>query len=163
MAAMSPDTAVPVAADWVKEALRILPDVYALEVEIDSRPVPVVSAPVVKEKFVPVASSEVAAISPAEITRSPSVTVRSPNVRVMFAVPSAEPANVATVSASVEKSKSPVVPGVKVRCAAAPVVSRPAPAKSRELMSNTVPSMEMFPASPVSFMAMEPVLADTSN
>jgi len=27
MAAMSPDTAVPAAADWVKDALRIFPDV----------------------------------------------------------------------------------------------------------------------------------------
>ena len=137
--------------------------VYALEVETTARPVPVVNAPVVNEKLVPVASSAVAMISPPERIKSPSVTVRSPKVRVMFAVPSAEPANVATVSESVENKRSPVVPGVKVRWDPAPVVSKPAATKSKELMSRMVPSIDMLPASPVSLMVMAPVVPDTSN
>ena len=94
MAAISPDTAVPVAADWVRDAVSILPDVYALDVEVNPIPVPVVRAPVVNEKLVPVASSLVAAISPAEMVRSPSVKVMFPVVKVRELVSAPAPATV---------------------------------------------------------------------
>ena len=91
MEAMSPDRVVSVAADWVKEAVNMLPESKALEVEVIPRPVPVVKAPVVNEKLVPVASSEVAASSPEDIVRSPSVKVMAPRVIAKALVPSAKP------------------------------------------------------------------------
>lgn len=93
-AAISPDTAVPVAADWVREAVSMEPNVYALDVEATPRPVPVVNAPVVNEKLVPVASSAVAAISPEDRVRSPSVRVMFPVVRVREFVSAPAPATV---------------------------------------------------------------------
>ncbi len=55
---------------------------------------PVVRAPVVKEKLVPVASSEVAVISPEDKMRSPSVRVMFPVVRVRESVSAPAPAMV---------------------------------------------------------------------
>ena len=91
---MSPDTAVSVAAVCVKDAFNIFPEEYALEVDATPRPVPVVRAPVVNEKLVPVASSDVAAISPDEMVRSPSVRVMLPVVRVRESVSAPAPATV---------------------------------------------------------------------
>lgn len=65
------------------------PEVITLDDVVSPRPVPVESAPVVKEKLVPVASSDVAAISPPERVRSPSVKVMFPvvNVRELVSAP----------------------------------------------------------------------------
>ena len=58
------------------------------------RPVPVVSAPVVNEKLVPVASSAVAVSSPADTIRSPSVKVIFPVAKVRESVSAPAPAMV---------------------------------------------------------------------
>src|SRR3989344_2221696 len=81
-----------VADDEVKLPENTPPEVITFEAVDTPRPVPVVKAPVVNKKFVPVAFPAVAAISPPDKVRSPSVTTKSPAVIPKAVVPSALPA-----------------------------------------------------------------------
>ena len=76
--AMSPDTLVPVAADWVKEAVSMEPEVYALEVDETPRPVPVVKELATMAPAFPVVEGAVTDRVPLDTARLPSPSTVSP-------------------------------------------------------------------------------------
>ena len=98
--------------------------------------------------------------------------VRSVSVRVIAVVKAASgvidkapvASKVKLLAVMIRSSPAAFPPSAfKVKALLAAAVISPAPTKSSELMSRTVPSMVMFPASPSSSMVMAPVAPATSN
>ncbi|KKU30447.1 MAG: hypothetical protein UX45_C0044G0003 [Candidatus Uhrbacteria bacterium GW2011_GWF2_46_218] len=119
-------------------------------------------APVFPDKliFTEESSSTPKAVSPVPVGKMYKFSLEEVPISTLV---SASAEKMRWLSASTFITKSPLPPGVTPTLVLDPEVMTPAPVKSKELISMTVPSTDTCPIFPPSSIVMEPVVPETSN